>query len=89
MADSNSSSLPTERPEPRTVLAAKEVKLVLTTYTSEQGDQFTQLAVVGENGVHLLDGQPMGFSRTRTPQGQANAWLRDGIFAKLGKGKTA
>ena len=85
MADSNSSSLPMSRPEPRTVVAAKKVELVLITYTNEQAEQITQLGVLGDNLVHLIDGQALGFSRTRTPQGTANEWLAKGVFDKVGR----
>jgi hypothetical protein len=73
------------RAAPRSVLAAKGVDLALITYVDEQGTQITQLAVVGDNRVHVLDGKPMGFSKVTTPQGLANDWLRDGVFAKLGR----
>jgi len=87
MADPMESLIDQEqsRTAPRTVLAAKGVDLALITYIDEQGTQFTQLAVVGDNLVHVLDGKPMGFSRVTTPQGVANAWLRDGVFEKLGR----
>lgn len=77
----------TERPEPRTVLAAKGVDLVIVRYTDDTGREIVQLAVVGDNTVHLLDGKEMGFNRAQTPQGVANEWLKKAIFAKLGKGK--
>lgn len=73
------------RPPPRKVVAVKGVDLVLVTYTDEAGQQITQLAVVGDNQVHLLEGRALGFARTTTPQGVANPWLRDGIFEKLGR----
>jgi hypothetical protein len=85
MAQASPSSQPNQRPEPRTVLAAKEVEIALVTYTDESGTQITQLAVVGDASVHLLEGSAMGFARTRTPQGKANDWLAKGIFAKLGR----
>jgi hypothetical protein len=73
------------RPNPKTVLAVKGVDLVLVTYTDDSGQQYTQLAVAGDQNVHLIDGKMLGFNRTTTPQGQANNWLRDGIFEKLGR----
>lgn len=88
MADPMESLIDQEqsRAAPRTVLAAKRVELALVTYVDEQGTQYTSLAVVGDSKVHILDGKPMGFSRTTTPQGLANAWLRDGIIQKLTEG---
>ena len=69
--------------EPRTVLAAKRVDLALVTYTDETNTQQTQLAVIGENSIHLIEGRALGFSRNTTPQGSASEWLRNGIFKKL------
>lgn len=73
------------RPNPRTVIGAKAVEIALVTYTDEAGQQFTQLAVVGDNNVHLIEGRVLGISRTATPQGVASDWLRDGVFKKLGR----
>lgn len=53
------------------------------TYTDESNTQFTQLAIVGENNVHLIEGRAMGFSKNSTPQGSASEWLRKAIFEKL------
>lgn len=74
-----------ERPSPKTVLTAKSVDLALVSYADETGFIRTQLAVIGENNVHLIDGRPLGISKESTPQGIANAWLRDGIMVKLGR----
>ena len=71
----------------RTVVAAKPVQLALVTYFDEYGMQQTQLAVVGDNTVHMLDGKTTGFSNLSTPSGRATEWLRDGVFASLGKKK--
>lgn len=76
---------PQNRPQPKTVLAAKAVELAMVTYTDEAGTMFTQLAVVGESETHLLEGRASGLSKYATPQGRANEWLADGIFTKLGK----
>lgn len=70
---------------PRTVIAAKPVELALVTYTDESNTQFTQLAIIGENNVHLVEGRAMGFSKNSTPQGSASEWLRKAIFEKLGR----
>lgn len=72
-------------PEPRTVISAKSVELVLVTYIDESNQQQTQLAVVGEKNVHLLESRHLGFSKNTTPQGMGTTWIRDGIFEKLGK----
>ena len=74
-----------ESNQPRKVLAVKRVEIALVTYTDDSNIQQTQLAVIGENNVHLLEGRGMGFSKNSTPQGNASAWLRDGIMAALGK----
>lgn len=72
--------------KPRTVLGAKLVKLALVTYLDERGEQQTQLAIVGENNVHLLESRQFGISRSTNPQGVATEWLSNGVFEKLGKG---
>ena len=74
-----------ERGTPRTVVAAKPVQLALVTYFDEYGTEQTQLAVIGEKNVHLLDGKTTGFSDTSTPQGLGSEWLKKGIFTALGK----
>jgi hypothetical protein len=71
--------------EPRTVIAAKGVDLVLVRYKDDSGREITQLAIMGDSTVHLLDSREIGFGRAQTPSGQANEWLRKGIFAKLGR----
>jgi hypothetical protein len=68
---------------PKTVLAAKRVELALVTWTDDAGVQSTQLAIVGDKNIHLLDGRSMGLSRTATPQGNAVEWLKKAIFQKL------
>lgn len=70
---------------PRTVLGAKSVELTLITYTDEYNVQQCQLAVVGDNTVHLLEARAMGISKNTTPVGTAGTWLRDGIFKALGR----
>jgi len=69
--------------EPRKVYGAKRVELALVTYTDDSNVQHTQLAVVGDNNVHLLEGRSMGFSKNTTPFGTASEWLKKGIFEKL------
>lgn len=72
--------------QPRTVLDAKRVELALITYVNDAGQQVTQLGVVGENNIHLLESRSLGISREPTPQGTVQGtWLKDGIFQKLGK----
>lgn len=71
--------------KPQTVASAKEVSLAIVTYADEYGVQQTQLAVVGDNNVHMLEGRAMGFSKNTTPQGQAKEWLKNGIFKALGR----
>jgi len=69
--------------EPRKVLGAKRVEIALVTYTDETNTQHTQLAIIGDNNVHLLEGRALGFSKNTTPQGNASEWLKNGIFEKL------
>jgi len=73
--------------EPRKVLAAKRVDLALVTYTDESNTQQTQLAIIGDNNIHLLEGRSLGFSKNTTPQGSASNWLKTGIFEKLNEKK--
>lgn len=70
--------------EPRKVLGAKRVELALVTYTDDSNVKQFQLAIIGDNNVHLLEGRSMGFSKNTTPQGNASEWLKNGIFEKLG-----
>ena len=72
-----------ERLLPRTVVAVKRVELALIHYTDESGIQQTQLAVVGDNNIHLLSGRTFGISDTTTSQGPASDWLRKAVFEKL------
>lgn len=74
---------PQSRPNPRTVLAAKAVDLVMVTYTDEAGTVFTQLGIAGDSEIHLLEGRASGLSKYATPQGRANEWLAEAIFKKL------
>lgn len=69
--------------EPRKVLGAKRVELALVTYTDESNTRHTQLAIIGDNNVHLLEGRTLGFSKNTTPQGNASEWLKKGIFEAL------
>ncbi len=68
-------------------MAAKKVDLVLVTYRDEYNTVQTQLAVLGENNIHLLESRGLGVSKNTTPQGKASQWLREGIFSALGLGK--
>ena len=69
--------------EPRKVLGAKRVELAMVTYTDESNTQHTQLAVIGEHNIHLIEGRGLGLSKNTTPQGNASEWLKKGIFEKL------
>ena len=69
---------------PKTVEAVKEVRLALVTYNDERGDKYTQVALVGDTNVHLIDGQLFGFSDHRTPQGRVSKeWLSKPILEAL------
>jgi hypothetical protein len=69
----------------KVVLAAKSVDLTMITYADDAGTVYTQLAIVGDNEVHLLEGRAAGLSKVATPQGRASEWLANGIFEKLGR----
>lgn len=70
-------------PEPKTVVSAKFVDLVLLSYTTSEGKLVTQLAIKGDNTLMLLDSRPFGISKDPTPQQPAPAWLKNGVFEKL------
>ena len=72
---------------PRTVIGAKVVELALITYFDESGRQQTQLAVVGDHHVHLIESRTLGVSNNTTPQGVASNWLVEGVFEKLGRSR--
>lgn len=71
----------------KTVTAAKHVDLALVSYHDENDQLVTQLAVVGDNEVHLLESRGLGISKTTTRQGPASAWLSEGVMKILGKKK--
>lgn len=70
---------------PRTVLGAKIVEFALITYLDESNQQQTQLAIVGDNKVHLIESRSIGISKSTTPQGVASEWIVKGVFEKLGR----
>lgn len=78
---------PNETPEPRTVQSAKRVELALIEFTDEAGQQHTTVGLIGDNNVRLLDARAMGVVRVGTPVGNANEWLKKGIFELLEKKK--
>ena len=61
--------------------------MALVSYVDESGQTVTQLAVVGEQNVNLLESRALGVTKTSTPQGRASKWLTDGILAMVKKGK--
>ncbi len=69
--------------KPRTVLAAKKVDVALVSYVDEAGHTKTQLAVVGDNTVHLIESRTLGISKETTPQGTASEWLKKGVLEKI------
>jgi hypothetical protein len=71
--------------KPRTVQSAKLVDLALVSYTDPDGAEHSQLAVVGEKTVIMLDGRGLGYSVRPDPSGVASAWLRDEILKALNK----
>lgn len=72
-----------EAPTENALLGAKKVDLALVSYLDSQGVTQTQLAVVGENKVHLLEARGMGMSKNTTPQGLAQPWLAEAIIEAL------
>lgn len=62
------------------------MKLALVSYADDSGVVYTQLAVIGENNVNLLESRSLGISQNTTPQGKASKWLSDAILEKM-KGK--
>lgn len=74
-------------PPPKTVTAVKKVDLVLVSYVDHNGQKVTQLALVGEQHVQLLNNLDYGLGEVRTQKGPANSWLTRGIFEQLPRGK--
>lgn len=74
-----------EDTRPKTVLGVQPVQLALVSYVDDSNQLVVQLAVVGDNNVHMIESRALGLSKSTTPQGQATKWLRDGIFNLLGK----
>ena len=70
---------------PRTVLSAKTVELAIVSYTDVEGMERTQLCVVGDKTVLMLDSKGLGISNRGEPSGVAAPWLRDALFIKMGK----
>ena len=88
--------MPTPRPPPQiqaqqaeevpnTVIAAKKVDLALVTYRDDRNILQTQLVIVGDNNVSLIESRALGISSNTNPQGPASEWLRKGIFKALGR----
>ena len=71
--------------EPRTVLSAKTVELAIVSYTDVEGLERTQLCVIGDKTVLMLDSKGLGISNRGEPSGVAAPWLRDALFIKMGK----
>ncbi len=74
-----------EQDAPRTVLDVKKVDLVLIQFRDEYNTEQTQLGVVGERNVFLLESRTLGISKNTSAVGMASRWLRDGIFKLMGK----
>jgi hypothetical protein len=79
---------PNETPEPRTVQSAKFVRLALVEFTDEAGQPNTSIVLVGDNNIRLLDAKSMGVTKVSSQHiGNANEWLKNGIFGLLEKKK--
>jgi hypothetical protein len=70
---------------PRTVLSAKIVELAIVSYTDVEGMERTQLCVIGDKTVLMLDSKGLGISNRAEPSGVAAPWLRDALFKMMGK----
>lgn len=70
---------------PRTVQSAKLVDLAIVSYTDNDGTQHSQLMVIGDKTVIMLDGRSLGYSTRPEPAGIAGRWLRDEVLKSLGK----
>ena len=73
----------TDSDQPRTLIGAKKVDVALITFRDENNVQQTQLAVVGENTVHLLESRSLGMSKNTTRQGTASEWLAKAVIEAL------
>ena len=74
-----------QTPTPRTVQSAKLVDLAIVSYTDNDGTQHSQLFVIGDKTVIMLDGRSLGYSTRPEPSGIAGRWLRDEVLKALGK----
>lgn len=72
---------------PKTVVVVKKVELTMVTYVDANGQQISQLALVGDSHVQLLNNVDFGFGEARTSKGPANDWLVRGVMEKLGRTK--
>ena len=70
---------------PRTVLSAKIVEVAIVSYTDVEGMEQTQLCVVGDKTVLMLDSKGLGISQRGEPSGVAAPWLRDSLFKMMGR----
>jgi hypothetical protein len=66
---------------------AVPVELALVTYRDESNRPVTQLAVIGKNTVHVLDGKPLGLAPRSQPARALSAQLRDAVFKALQEAK--
>lgn len=73
--------------KPKTLLAAKEVKLAMIEYVGPRSEKIIQLAVVGDKRVFLLDSRELGFNRDTVPTGDAAQWLAEAVISKLNESK--
>lgn len=69
--------------QPRTVQSAKLVNLAIVSYTDVDGAQRTQLCVLGDKTVLMLDSKGIGISNRSEPSGVAANWLKDAVFETL------
>lgn len=72
---------------PKTVAAVKLVNMALVSYINENGEEITQLALIGDEKVQLLNNQDFNLGTVKTSKGPANDWLVRGIMEKLGRAK--
>lgn len=62
------------------------MKLAMISYVSPTNEEVTQLAVVGENTVFLLESRDLGFAKNTTPRGSAAKWLADAVLKQIKEG---
>lgn len=64
-----------------TVQSVQKVGLAVVSFTDQENQGHTQLMVIGDNTVLMLDGRALGYSTRPEPAGIANKLLAEAVIA--------